>query len=64
MEANQQKQAVVLLDSWAGRTEHPVTILREAKCGTRWIVRWDGAPCFRFQTGRTYRPPKHAVRVR
>ena len=50
----------VVLESWAGRTYHPVEILKETP--KRYKVRWLGPGVFRrFSEGGVYYVPKHCV---
>jgi hypothetical protein len=61
MKPSESEQAFVHLNSWAGRTKHSVTILKETP--KRYYVRWDDQTSFlgRFETGCYYYIPKYAI---
>jgi hypothetical protein len=51
------------LNSWAGRTQHPVLILKETP--NRYYVQFLAETCFngRFIKGKNYYVPKHSVTI-
>lgn len=52
-------RGLVCLQSWAGVSRHPVTIMRETP--KRFVVRWDGPSGLGRVTGTEYRVPKGSV---
>ena len=54
-------EALLLLDSWAGRTNHFVRVLKETP--KRYFIEFLDGDCFhgKFQKGKTYYVPKHAI---
>jgi hypothetical protein len=55
-----ERNAILHLDSWAGRSHHRVTVIGET--AKRYRIRYEDTPALqRWQTGGIYLVPKYAI---